>query len=76
MSEEKLAEFRSIIFADNLLQEKLRGITDRQEFILAVVESGREHGCEFTADEVENELRNGRRAWFERWLGKSAISYV
>lgn len=69
MSVEKLSEFRSLIFADIALQEKLRGITDRQEFIRFVVESGRERGFEFTADEAENALRDGRRVWIERWLG-------
>lgn len=69
MSEEKLSEFRGIIFHDVRLQEKLREIEDRQEFIRLVVEFGRERGFEFTTDEVENALREGRRVWIERWLG-------
>lgn len=69
MSEEKLSEFRGIVFFDESLQEKLRETDDRQEFIRLTVESGRERGCEFTAEEVENALRDGRRVWIERWLG-------
>ena len=69
MSEEKLSEFRAIVFSDVSLQEKLREITDRQEFICLIVESGRERGCRFTAEEVENALRQGQRVWIERWLG-------
>ena len=69
MSEEKLSEFREIIFSDVSLQEKLRELTDREEFIRLIVELGNERGCEFTAAEVENSLRNGRRVWIERWLG-------
>lgn len=69
MSEEKLSEFRGIVFFDESLQEKLRETDDRQEFIRLIVESGRERDCEFTAEEVENALRDGRRVWIERWLG-------
>ncbi len=69
MSVEKLSEFRGIIFSDVALREKLREITDRQEFVRLIVEMGRERGCAFTADEVDNALRDGRRAWIERWLG-------
>ena len=69
MSEDRLSEFRRLIFSDTRLQEKLREIKDRQEFIHLVVESGRERNCDFTFDEVENALRDGRRVWIERWLG-------
>ena len=69
MSVEKLSEFRSLVFADCALQEELRAVTDRQEFIAFVVECGRTRGFEFTAGEAESALRDGRRAWIERWLG-------
>lgn len=69
MHEEKLSEFRGIVFSDLSLQNKLLEIEDRQEFVRLIVESGRERGCEFTVEEVENALRDGRRVWIERWLG-------
>ena len=69
MSEEKLAEFRAIVFFDESLQEELRKPDDRREFVRLTVESGRARGCEFTHEEVENALREGRRVWIERWLG-------
>ena len=69
MSEEKLTEFRGIIFSDVGLREKLRKIEDRREFIELVIKYGRERECEFTAEEVENALRENRRVWIERWLG-------
>lgn len=69
MSEEKLSQFRSVIFFDISLQEKLREMADREEFIRTAVELGSERGFDFTADEVENALRAGRRVWIERWLG-------
>ena len=69
MSEEKLTEFRGIVFSDIALQEKLRDETDRQEFIRLLIELGSERGCEFSAAEVEDSMRNGRRVWIERWLG-------
>ena len=69
MSEDKLSEFRGIIFSDVVLQDKLREIDDRQVFISRLIELGQTHDCEFTADEVENVLREGQRVWIERWLG-------
>lgn len=69
MSEDKLSEFRQLIFSDINRQKKLREIKDRQEFIGLIVEMGRERDYDFTADEVENALRDGRRVWIERWLG-------
>lgn len=69
MPEEKLSEFRSLIFADAALQKKLREITDRQEFVRLIVEAGNGRGFEFTAEEVEEAMRANRRAWIERWIG-------
>lgn len=69
MSEEKLSEFRGIVFSDLSLQEKLRETDDRQEFVRLIVDAGRERGCEFTPEEVENALHGARRVWVERWLG-------
>ncbi len=69
MSEEKLSQFRGVIFSDVSLQEKLREMADREEFVRTVVKLGSESGFDFTADEVENALRAGRRVWIERWLG-------
>ncbi|HEX8265607.1 MAG TPA: Nif11-like leader peptide family natural product precursor [Pyrinomonadaceae bacterium] len=69
MSEEKLSQFRSVIFFDVSLQKKLREMTDREEFVRTIVELGNERGFDFTAGEVENALHAGRRVWIERWLG-------
>ena len=69
MSQETLTQFRQLVFSDTLLQEQLREITDRQEFIEQVVRLGNERGYEFTADDVENALQAERRVWLERWLG-------
>lgn len=69
MSEEKLSEFRAIIFSDAALQEKYRELTDREEFVRLIVELGQKYDCDFTGAEVENALRDGRRGWIERWIG-------
>ncbi|PYT00802.1 MAG: hypothetical protein DMF63_05715 [Acidobacteria bacterium] len=54
-------EFRDLVLDDKSMQKQLRRLSDRNEFIARVVELGREHGFEFTAAEVEEELRVGRR---------------
>lgn len=62
MSAKKLSEFRYLVFADSSLQKELREITDRREFVDFMVERGRTRGFKFDAAEVEDALRDGRRA--------------
>ncbi len=69
MPEEKLSEFRALVFADDALQKSLREIETSEDFVRAVVEAGSERGFEFTAEEIEAAMRVNRRAWIERWLG-------
>jgi Nif11 domain len=68
MSREALEQFRSRVLENPTLQEKLLPISDRQSFCLQMVQLGAELGCNFTTEEVEAALRDGQRAWVERWI--------
>lgn len=67
-SPESLQRFCGLVFDDEGLQERLRQVKDRRLFIDLVVRLGAEHGCLFTAGDVEHAYRKNRRAWFERWV--------
>jgi glutamate-1-semialdehyde aminotransferase len=69
MSQEVLTKFIHLVFSDARLQEQLREITDRNDFIERVVRLGKEFDLEFTANDVSNALQMGRRAWLERGIG-------
>ncbi len=68
MSLEKLEPFSQLVLSDMSLQEKLRDITDREEFVARVAELGAEHGFEFTSEDVVEALRERNRTWLERWI--------
>ncbi|MDB6112364.1 MAG: hypothetical protein JWR69_4114 [Pedosphaera sp.] len=68
MSRENFENFRRRVLADPALQERLRSVSDREAFRTLTVEIGTELGCDFTAEEVEAALRDGHRAWIERWI--------
>jgi hypothetical protein len=68
MSQESLTQFCQKVFSDDELQAPLRELTDRLEFAALAVQIGHQEGLEFTVEEVEERLTQGRRAWFERWI--------
>ncbi len=68
MSQSALAEFRQFVFTNEHLQQELRQLEDRAEFIESVVRFGKENGFEFSAEDVEESLRLNRREWIERWI--------
>jgi predicted ribosomally synthesized peptide with nif11-like leader len=68
MSQESLAQFCQAVFFDPTLQNQLREITDRQEFTALAQQLGRVQGYEFTFEEIEERLNQGRRDWLERWF--------
>jgi hypothetical protein len=63
-----LDRFHALVLEDLSLQEQLRETEDQALFVSQVVRLGREHGCEFTADDAQAALHAARRAWVERWL--------
>ncbi|HTG15904.1 MAG TPA: aspartyl/asparaginyl beta-hydroxylase domain-containing protein [Blastocatellia bacterium] len=67
-SPEALERFRSLVFDDVDLQERLRQVADRGLFIDLAVRLGEERGCSFNAEDVREALRANRREWIERWV--------
>jgi hypothetical protein len=67
MSRENFENFRRQVLADVKLQERLRGVSDREAFRLLAVQIGAELGFSFRVEEVEAEMQEGQRAWIERW---------
>lgn len=61
-------QFHRIVLQDVSLQESLREIEYRKDFIAAVVEKGKENGFDFSAHDVEETMLDNQRAWIERWL--------
>jgi hypothetical protein len=68
MSDTGIEKFRVVVLDDFELQSELRGVGDRAEFIRLVTGKANEKGFELTADDVEEAMRAGRRAWIERWI--------
>jgi hypothetical protein len=62
------AAFREKVFADEDLQERLRGVADRAQFVAAVIRAGAESGCHFSAADVLSAMRLGQVAWLASWL--------
>jgi hypothetical protein len=65
---EAFERFRGRVLADRALREALLGESDPSAFVDLVVRLGHERGDVFTAQDVEDAFRAGRRAWFERWV--------
>lgn len=68
MPKEDFEQFHRMVLQDISLQETLRVIEYRKDFIAAVVEKGREKGFDFDTEDVEEKMNEYRRAWIERWF--------
>jgi len=68
MSQAEFARFRHVVLADGFLQERLRSVTDHDTFSALVVELAAERGFALTTDDLTQAMRDGRRAWLERWI--------
>jgi Aspartyl/Asparaginyl beta-hydroxylase len=67
-SREDFERFRRLVLEDTTLQERLRQTPNLKSFVSLTLRLGDEHGCRFTVDDVEDALREGRRAWLQRWI--------
>jgi hypothetical protein len=65
---ENFERFYQRVLSDLSLQEKLRVIEDKQEFIAATVELGAANGFVFGAAEIESVMRQHQQQWIERWM--------
>lgn len=68
MSKVNLQDFCRMILNDLEIQDRLKNVTDRDKFILKVVELGEKSGFEFTSEDVEEQMRENRRQWHEKWM--------
>lgn len=68
MSQVEWERFRLIVLHDQTLQEQLRAAPDWPAFLALALRLAQERGCDIVAEDVESALREGRRAWLERWL--------
>lgn len=67
-SKESFDIFCRIVLEDLALQEQLRKETDKDRFTNFLVRLGKERGYIFGVEMVEEALRAGKRAWFQRWI--------
>jgi hypothetical protein len=68
VSAEALAVFIQVVVADVGLQKELLATADRETFVALVVQRAAGAGCDVSGDDVEQGLRDGRRAWLARWI--------
>jgi spore germination protein YaaH len=68
MPENRFEEFRDLVLADNSLQEVLRLLANRNDFLTRLIELASERGYEFTMAELEEEMRKSRRSANDRGI--------
>ena len=68
MSKEHLKQFCQLVLNDLEIQKHLKDLTDRDEFILKALELGTNLGLEITFNDIEEQMRENRRQWHERWM--------
>jgi hypothetical protein len=60
--------FREAVGRDAALQQQLLDVVDHDEFAAAVVAAAVERGYRVNDNDVRQAMRDGRRAWLERWV--------
>ena len=68
MTRQLFDAFRDLVLSDKKLQEQLRDIDDRSQFIERVVSLSRERGIDLDPSDVDEALRIGRSDWNENIL--------
>ncbi len=68
MSKESLDQFRRLVLDDDEMQKQLRETPDKESFLALMLRFGAERGYEFTAEDVEEALRDEQRRWIMRWV--------
>jgi len=67
MSKEDLRQFCRFVLDDLELQNKLKEVFERDEFIEKVVDLGALAGFIFSREDVEQQMRENRKMWNQRW---------
>lgn len=68
MSFTNLEQFCAEVLLDPSLQEKLRAIGSKPEFVEQVVKTGGERGFVFSEEDVREAMRAGFSEWLVRWV--------
>ena len=68
MSKETLNQFCSLVLSDLNLQNQLKNLSDREDFIAGVIKLGKKSSFEILREDVELQLRENRSLWHERWI--------
>lgn len=68
MSAEGLAAFVRVVVDDPELQRELLAARDHEEFVPLVVQRAADADCDVSPDDVEQGLRDRRRACRSQWI--------
>ena len=68
MSVENLKKFCQVVLQDLSLQNQLKNPNERDEFFARVIELAAESGFEILREDIEQQLRENKRLWHERWI--------
>jgi hypothetical protein len=63
-----LEQFRALVLADPLLEQELRGVPDRRQFVALAADRAQANGCALAAADIEAALDAAARDWMLRWL--------
>ena len=68
MSKENLQQFCRLVLGDSELQNQLKDVVERDEFIKKVIELGARAGFEIAREDIERQMRENRKSWIEKWI--------
>jgi predicted ribosomally synthesized peptide with nif11-like leader len=68
MSKENLQQFCRLVLGDSELQNQLKDVVERDEFIKKVIELGARAGFEIAREDIERQMRENRKLWIEKWI--------
>ncbi|MDQ6777389.1 MAG: hypothetical protein M3071_14485 [Actinomycetota bacterium] len=68
MGEDALDDLRRLVVDDRRLRDRLLSVSDRDAFVLEVIEVARACAIEVSAAEVVDALEDARRRRLERWV--------
>lgn len=68
MSKENLNQFCLLVLRDLKLQNQLKDLIERENFITRIIELSAESGFEIVREDIEQQMRENRSLWHERWI--------
>ena len=68
MAADDLARLRADVLDDPGLQQRLLAVADRRQFVALVVGLAGERGLDVAAQDVDDAIAEGRRAWYSTWI--------